>query len=115
MGFCDFSGTSGCVDRETDFQYSLRIVGFCDRTSFGVAKLCAELSVFPANRGVLRPRAQVSASMSGTSIFQYFLRIVGFCDSRKGVERQANTTLSVFPANRGVLRPYNNCTIGGSC
>ena len=61
------------------------------------------LSVFPANRGVLRllNEAQVEEA---SEYFQYSLRIVGFCDEWELHVTFPSWNLSVFPANRGVLR-----------
>ncbi len=65
--------------QETRFQYSLRIVWFCDLTS--------------------ETRAFVTLEY-----FQYSLRIVGFCDNGFSECLLPESYLSVFPANRGVLR-----------
>ena len=63
------------------------------------------LSVFPANRGVPRPRTVPSVVLSARA-FQYSLRIVGFRDHRERlVVEWDSVELSVFPANRGVPRP----------
>ncbi len=61
------------------------------------------LSVFPANRGVLR-HTLFPKVVPGSSDFQYSLRIVGFCDPRYTHPSGTGQNLSVFPANRGVLR-----------
>ncbi len=65
--------------RIQNFQYSLRIVGFCDTPSAAQNNFSGNLSVFPANRGVLRLPKRASKLL-------------------------CPLTLSVFPANRGVLR-----------
>ena len=61
------------------------------------------LSVFPANRGVLRRQRLLSTALY-LPPFQYSLRIVGFCDTSCDKGLQTVFGLSVFPANRGVLR-----------
>ncbi len=85
------------------FQYSLRIVGFCDNHMIPSPFRRNRLSVFPANRGVLRLESHLSilrhvyafsipceswgsatgvdvGTAVGVFVFQYSLRIVGFCD-----------------------------------
>ena len=49
--------------RTATFQYSLRIVGFCDGVWVGVCVGVDVLSVFPANRGVLRHGMRPKAGM----------------------------------------------------
>ena len=61
------------------------------------------LSVFPANRGVLRLPEYLPISWVNF-FFQYSLRIVGFCDITTRIQSNRTISLSVFPANRGVLR-----------
>ncbi len=110
------------------FQYSLRIVGFCDRLqarrvsqgtipfsipceSWGSATAentaihseKSTLSVFPANRGVLR-----LSMTSATAVISWSFSIP--CESWGSATHfqfphfDLNLGLSVFPANRGVLR-----------
>ena len=56
VGFCDVHPVDSPAPEKSVFQYSLRIVGFCDlHLSFLPSRLIF-LSVFPANRGVLRRR-----------------------------------------------------------
>ena len=93
------------------FQYSLRIVGFCDmdvlkkeaatRVPFSIpceswgsatrrasraSRTRTRLSVFPANRGVLRRIVWYAMHVTVVS-FQYSLRIVGFCDEKRVRDR----------------------------
>ena len=66
------------------FQYSLRIVGFCDEPGWeDIDVTSLVLSVFPANRGVLRHIPVADLENAGGD-FQYSLRIVGFCDLWRG-------------------------------
>ena len=137
VGFCDGRCVaSPCEFFRSHFQYSLRIVGFCDMPrhdrslnhfrpfsipceSWGSATLGRwtndwmpyELSVFPANRGVLR---QGDAEQGVV-----FTRDLSVFPANRGVLRRystrlidASTSLSVFPANRGVLRHYRrSCSV----
>ena len=54
VGFCDVFQDRACAEEYLRFQYSLRIVGFCDKEESLTVPTTLELSVFPANRGVLR-------------------------------------------------------------
>ena len=94
----------------SDFQYSLRIVGFCDITWSWTCRPAAWLSVFPANRGVLRRTTLTQPRLRISSRFQYSLRIVGFCDFALHHGGVRSLKLSVFPANRGVLRRRTRST-----
>ena len=86
VGFCDLP--SSCTYSGPKlFQYSLRIVGFCDRSLRPWNRMVIALSVFPANRGVLRHRIRW--------------------------RRKHFSFLSVFPANRGVLRPMRGIRCSG--
>ena len=82
VGFCDVAELGLDLKVKPVFQYSLRIVGFCDDPADRGGGGPDHLSVFPANRGVLRhdmyedPRGRYRVD------FQYSLRIVGFCDKR---------------------------------
>ena len=101
-GSATFPGDWVGITEPQDFQYSLRIVGFCDASLPYLYISYFTLSVFPANRGVLRrSRRRNCRRRVHLSVFP----------ANRGVLRQyasqhmkRSRILSVFPANRGVLR-----------
>ena len=77
VGFCDAGADVVTISRLI-FQYSLRIVGFCDRKA-----LCrsAHHRIFQYSLRIVGFCDQSVTSITYTdSNFQYSLRIVGFCD-----------------------------------
>ena len=115
-------------DAVLDFQYSLRIVGFCDVKARSRPFKHDDTFSIPceswgsATGNMPRPAVVKTRTFSipceswgsatfcrrpqGVSpwIFQYSLRIVGFCDQETHMRYVSTSGLSVFPANRGVLR-----------
>ena len=102
VGFCD--DQEALEGRECyGFQYSLRIVGFCDSDSHRHVQPNQKLSVFPANRGVLRLRGGCGGSFAPLA-FSIPCESWGSATLIHNLRVMNRNRLSVFPANRGVLR-----------